>query len=254
MTRLSIAAAAALFALTAATAAQAQSGFYVTGSAGLAMARDAGIKNVSEGTNALLNAGSTLNDLDRSPVFGLGLGYRVSPLLRADLSLSQRSGLDLSDGEGTPTIGSGRTDLTAKIRSRAVFLTGYVDAGSFLPPQYAWINPYVGAGVGYAVNRMSGLTVTNDTTGNTTDLGRDTTTSAPSGTGRGLAWQIAAGLGFEITRSLTLDVGYRYVDLGAIKVDQGRYVFPSTPTNADTNALKGDLRTHELTVGVRYSF
>jgi hypothetical protein len=74
MTRLSTAAAAALIALTAgAAAAMAQTGFYVTGSAGLAMPRDAGIKNENDAaTNTVIHAGGSLEDLDRSPVFGFG--------------------------------------------------------------------------------------------------------------------------------------------------------------------------------------
>ena len=232
--------------------AQGLSGVYVTGSAGLAMPRDAGIKNDPDTATGVLNSpGGTLNDLDRSPVYGLGVGYRISPMFRADVSLSLRSGLDLSDSEGDPATGTaGRNDTTAKIRSRAVFLTGYVDAGSLLPAQYSWINPYVGAGVGYAVNRLSSLTNTSTVTG----LGTDTTTSAPSGTGRGLAWQIAAGLGFEVSRSLALDVGYRYVDLGRLKVDRGIYDYPGTVGEVASNGLKGDLTTHEVVVGLRYSF
>lgn len=232
--------------------AQSLSGFYVTGSAGLALPRDAGIKNDPDTATGVLNSpGGTLNDLDRSPVYGLGLGYRISPLLRADVSVGLRTALDLSDGEGNAAGGTaGRNEVTAKIRSRAVFLTGYVDAGSLLPPQYSWINPYVGAGVGYAVNRLSSLTVTNAIAG----VGTDTTRSAPSGTGRGLAWQIAAGLGFEVSRSLTLDVGYRYVDLGRLKVDRGIYDYPGTVGETASNALKGDLNTHEVVVGLRYSF
>jgi opacity protein-like surface antigen len=232
---------------------QTLSGFYVTGSAGIAKARDAGIKNDPDGANALLNAGASLNDLDRSTAWGLGLGYRFSPVLRADLTVSMRNGLDLSDGEGnTNTSAAGRNDVTARIRSRAAFLTGYIDGGSFLPAAWSAFNPYVGFGIGRAINRTNDVRVRNESVLN--GIAADTTNQTPSGTGRGIAWQLAAGVGIAVTTNLTLDVGYRYVDLGAIKVDQGRYVYPTFIPNVDTNAIKGDLRTHELALGLRYSF
>jgi opacity protein-like surface antigen len=86
------------------------------------------------------------------------------------------------------------------------------------------------------------------------NLAPDTTNQTPSGTSSGLAWQLAAGVGIAVTSNLTLDVGYRYVDLGSIKVDQGRYNYVNFTPNTDTNGLKGDLRTHELALGLRYSF
>ncbi len=228
----------------------------MTGSLGTAKARDAGIKNDPDTTDGVLNSpGGTLNKLDRAPVYAVGVGYRLSPLFRADLSFSMRNGLDLKDGEGNranAALSAGRNDLTAKIRSNAAFLTGYVDAGSFLPANLAWVNPYFGVGLGYAVNRVSGVRNRLDFVG-TPDF-RDTTVGAPSGSSRGLAWQLATGLGFAVSDVLTIDLGYRFVDLGRLKVDRGIYDYPSVPGERPSNALKGELRTHELSVGLRYSF
>ncbi len=255
MTRFTTAAVAAIIALAASAGAHAQTGFYVTGSLGTSKARDAGIKNDPDSGDTLLNRGASLNDLDRSTVWGAGVGYRFSPLYRADLTFSMRNGLDLSDSEGNSASSfRGRNDVSAKIKSRAVFLTGYVDTGSLLPSQLAWVNPYVGFGLGYAANRVGELRTTN------TDLTlappTDATVSAPSGSARGIAWQVAAGVGFDVTSSLTVDVGYRYVDLGRIKVDRGTYDYRGIAAGGDpvNNGLKGDLRTHEIVVGLRYSF
>lgn len=148
MTRFTTAAVATIIALAASAGAYAQTGFYVTGSAGFAKPRDAGIKNDPDSGDTLLNRGASLNDLDRSTVWGAGVGYRLSPLYRADLTFSMRNGLDLSDSEGNSASSfRGRNDVSAKIKSRAVFLTGYVDTGSLLPSQFAWVNPYVGFGI-----------------------------------------------------------------------------------------------------------
>lgn len=250
MTRFTTAAVATIIALAASAGAQAQTGFYLTGSAGFAKPRDAGIKNDPDSGDALLNRGASLNDLDRSPVWTLGVGYRFSPLLRADLTVGIRNGLDLSDGEGTTASPAGRNDVNARIRSRAAFLTGYLDGGSFMPAGWSAFNPYVGIGIGRAVNELSNLRVRNEAAA----LGADNTIRTPSGKGTGIAWQLAAGVGIAVTSNLTFDVGYRYVDLGAIKVDRGRYDYSGFTAPSDTNALKGELRTHELAVGLRYSF
>ncbi len=255
MTRFTTAAVATIIALAASAGAHAQTGFYVTGSAGFAKPRDAGIKNDPDSGDALLNRGASLNDLDRSPVWTLGVGYRFSPLLRADLTVGVRNGLNLSDGEGNTNSAAstaGRNDVTAKIRSRAAFLTGYLDGGSFMPAGWTAFNPYVGIGIGRAMNDLSDLRVRNESRAN--GVPADTTNRTPSGKGTGIAWQLAAGVGIAVTSNLTFDVGYRYVDLGAIKVDRGRYDYPTFTPAVDTNALKGDLRTHEFAVGLRYSF
>lgn len=57
-----------------------------------------------------------------------------------------------------------------------------------------------------------------------------------------LAWQVMAGLTYDINSNWTLDAGYRYADLGRIRKNFGDRVAKLTA------------RDHEIMLGVRYTF
>ena len=57
-----------------------------------------------------------------------------------------------------------------------------------------------------------------------------------------LAWQVMAGLTYDINSHWTLDAGYRYADLGRIRKNSGDSVAKLTA------------RDHEIMLGVRYTF
>lgn len=57
-----------------------------------------------------------------------------------------------------------------------------------------------------------------------------------------LAWQVMAGLTYDINSNWTLDAGYRYADLGRIRKNSGDSVTKLTA------------RDHEIMLGVRYTF
>ena len=82
--------------------------------------------------------------------------------------------------------------------------------------------PYVGAGIG-----LSHLKA---------DFG-ETGKSANN-----LAWQVMAGLAYDITSNWTADVGYRYADLGRVRKNYG------------SGVAKVTARDHEIMAGVRYNF
>ena len=56
------------------------------------------------------------------------------------------------------------------------------------------------------------------------------------------AYSLMAGVGAEITKNVTVDVGYRYTDYGS---------FSKT---LEDGKLKFDTKAHQILAGVRYSF
>ncbi len=58
-----------------------------------------------------------------------------------------------------------------------------------------------------------------------------------------LAWQVMAGLTYDINSHWTLDAGYRYADLGRIRKNLG-----------EGHVTKLTARDHEILLGVRYTF
>lgn len=82
--------------------------------------------------------------------------------------------------------------------------------------------PYVGAGIG-----LSHLKV---------DFGEEGKST------NNLAWQVMAGIAYDVTSNWTVDAGYRYADLGRIRWNYGDGVAKTTA------------RDHEIMLGARYNF
>ena len=104
-----------------------------------------------------------------------------------------------------------------RLYKHSVMANAYFDYLTCTP----W-TPYVGAGIGSAYLKA--------------DFG-DVAKSNYN-----LAWQVMAGLTYDINSHWTLDAGYRYADLGRIRKNFGDSV------------AKVTARDHEVLLGVRYTF
>lgn len=105
-----------------------------------------------------------------------------------------------------------------RLYKHSVMANAYFDYLTCTP----W-TPYVGAGIGSAY------------------LKADNGNQAKSV--YNLAWQVMAGLTYDINSHWTLDAGYRYADLGRIRKNFG-----------NGNVAKLTARDHEVMLGVRYTF
>ena len=105
-----------------------------------------------------------------------------------------------------------------RLYKHSVMANAYFDYLTCTP----W-TPYVGAGIGSAYLKA--------------DFG-DVAKSNYN-----LAWQVMAGLTYDINSHWTLDAGYRYADLGRIRKNFG-----------EGNVAKLTARDHEVLLGVRYTF
>jgi opacity protein-like surface antigen len=65
-----------------------------------------------------------------------------------------------------------------------------------------------------------------------------------------LAWQLGAGLSYELTKEISLNVGYRY-----LANDTTPSPFPSPPSSSnDMLHDEDDFGSHNVTAGIRHSF
>ena len=104
-----------------------------------------------------------------------------------------------------------------RLYKHSVMANAYFDYLTCTP----W-TPYVGAGIGSAYLKA--------------DNGNEAKSVY------NLAWQVMAGLTYDINSHWTLDAGYRYADLGRIRKNYGDSVTKLTA------------RDHEIMLGVRYTF
>jgi opacity protein-like surface antigen len=174
---------------------------------------------------------------DSAPLFGLGIGYNFNEWLRFDVTGEYRGkanfhGFDIGYNPAP------HDDVYTGSKSELTFLANaYVDLGT-------WSNftPFVGAGVGISRNTISSF--------------RDISTSfgsaayADSASKWSFAWALYAGVGYKVTKNLTLELAYRYIDLGNAQsgnitnfagVVGGPYEF-------------NHITSHDLKLGLRFNF
>lgn len=206
--------------LVAATAASAQVDTTydrVEKPSGLYLRGDAGYSMTTAGNRSFGNT-----DQGESYVFGAGVGYRFMPQFRTDLTLGYRGDY------GFDTRGGGLR-AKADLDSFVGLVSGYYDIVTI-----KGLTPYIGGGVGFADNSYGTTRVTN---------AAGATVATLAGHSRfEFAWQATAGVSYAFTPNWVLDIGYHYVDMGTAQAG-------TAPA-----ALRGDLQSHDVTVGVRYAF
>jgi opacity protein-like surface antigen len=148
---------------------------------------------------AVLPVFASLGD---SGFFDAGFGYQFNSWLRVDLTGEYRTQANYRAAVtwfDTRT-GAYGADVYSANHTAALFLAnGYIDLGTWFG-----ITPYVGGGVGVAARGLDGLI------DNTFGYAKDTSKTS-------FAWQVGAGLAFNVTPNLELELGYRYLDMGNIK-------------------------------------
>jgi opacity protein-like surface antigen len=177
---------------------------------------------------------------DSAGIFGLGAGYRFNNWFRADITGEYRGksnfhGSDIVYFNGVPA----STDTYTGSKSEWLVLANvYADLGTW------WcITPFVGVGIGGARNTISSFT----------DVGQPAPSVAFGNTASkwNFAWAVHAGLAYKVNPSLTLELAYRYVDLGDA---QSGDLYTWDGTNAINNPMVfKNLTSHDLKFGVRWA-
>jgi opacity protein-like surface antigen len=147
-----------------------------------------------------------------------GVGYKFNNWFRVDGTLEYRGGAELQSlytltDPVNPTFG-GPTQFADFYRASASSVVGLVNAYANLGSYYG-ISPYVGAGVGFAQNNITGFTDQGFAYAPFGGLGPAGGYSG-NGSKTSFAWALMAGLDFNITPNLTLELGYRYLNYGSI--------------------------------------
>ncbi|RXG93956.1 MULTISPECIES: outer membrane protein [Bradyrhizobium] len=175
---------------------------------------------------------------DSAGIFGLGAGYKFNNWFRADVTGEYRSsanlhGLQVINFNGVPAF----TDEYHGSKSEWLILANaYVDLGTW------WcVTPFIGAGVGASRNTISNFQDIN------TPLGG--AAFASNASQWNFAWAAHAGLAYKVNPSLTLELAYRYVDLGDAVT--GTLTSFDGVNRGRTMQFK-DITSHDLKFGVRW--
>ncbi len=243
------------------------SGWYLRGDIGVA-ALDARDLSYSD-KPANLTFGN--KDFQAQMFGGVGIGYQFNSWLRFDVTgeFRGRSGFTINDRYSNPPADCsnlyaqaagyatcsnfGENTNRGNVSSMVLLANAYLDLGTWYG-----LTPFIGAGVGVAQNKVSGVTdngfATNLVTASAdpANVGFSATSSAYGTAGNGtktnFAWAAMAGVGYDVAQNLKLELGYRYLNLGKITTGNYSCAAPCAPYSLGAKTLDA----HEFRFGMRW--
>jgi opacity protein-like surface antigen len=207
--------------------------------------------------DVVANGGSFLEeDIGTKGVVGAGIGWKLSPWLRADLTGEYRLPASIHAYDnltGTLTTGEhlqANTHYSGDLSAFVGLANVYADLG-----HWGRITPYVGAGAGFARVEISHLTTasygTLDDPSSGAHFSDSSTASSKNNSEWNFAWALMAGLSVDLNPEAILDIGYRYIDFGGGTAAASDLIV--CPCGAVGQPLEiADLTAHEFRVGLRF--
>ncbi|MCX7310267.1 MAG: outer membrane beta-barrel protein [Alphaproteobacteria bacterium] len=181
---------------------------------------------------------------DSATFFGLGVGFKFNEWLRFDATGEYRGKSNFHGSDNVTFNGGIGVDNYSGSKSEWVALANaYLDLGTW------WcVTPYVGAGIGMAnINiigfRDDGFTSIGAVQSNSVAYAQD-------GSKWNFAWALHAGLSYKVTPSMSIDFGYRYLNMGDGTTGSTR-AFDGSFSNGGAFTFK-DISSHDFKLGVRW--
>jgi outer membrane protein OmpA-like peptidoglycan-associated protein/opacity protein-like surface antigen len=207
--------------------------------------------NVGYGTSTDIDfSGDLIGDVEgEGNVAGsLGLGYDFGNNWRIEVD-----GAQLWDDLGA--IGQA-SNTSADIRYSTGMLNALYDFDDF----GAWA-PYVGAGIGVARSKLSAFAHSFPIEGSAQIANNPacpgTNTCVFERADNGVAWQLIAGLGYDISNNLTWDTQYRYLNVGELDFTGLGANLPAQAFNGEGSVISttaDGAGAHMIMTGLRYKF
>jgi opacity protein-like surface antigen len=217
------------------------SGWYLRGDIGMSNQQFSGLSHPTFATApnfGFLDKGG----FDSAPFYRAGVGYQWNNWFRTDLTGEYRGkagfhALDIFlNGANFNT-----NDYTASKSEWVALANAYVDLGTW------WrVTPFLGAGIGATQNRIDHFRDTNVIAGGGGWAG--------SGTRWNFAWALMAGAAYRVTSAFSVELSYRYLNLG--KANSGTLV-NLDPTVVSGNPLApmtfNNIYSHDVMMGLRWN-
>jgi opacity protein-like surface antigen len=165
------------------------------------------------------------------------MGYDTGHYFRFDITGEYRGSAVFLAEDSYQMFGPGTNEYTADIETWVGLFNTYIDLGTWL-----CVTPYIGGGVGFASIDVIGLKDVN-----VPNLG---VAFAKNHTETNFAWALYAGLAYDVTPGVTIDLSYRYLDLGDAQSGI-RYAYNDPSVTAGGIEIN-DITSHDLMLGVRW--
>ena len=182
---------------------------------------------------------------DGGTLFGVGVGYQFNSWFRADVTGEYRSKVAFKGQDFFMfNPGGGLADTyTGGYKSWVGLVNAYVDLGTW------WcLTPFIGAGVGAANIKTTGFS---DIATFPAFDGRTSAYFADGASKTNLAWALHAGVAYKVNNAFTVELAYRYLDMGTGVHGQGHF-FDGTPAGPSSFQYR-DMISQDVKVGLRWN-
>ena len=218
-----------------------KTGFYVTGKAGASVVSlsDQRFLSGDEEETSKYKGGDGHNTVFSG---GIAAGYDFYPQfsipVRTELAFYVRgkAGSKYNADQDSWSGGYWRDDLKNEVSVNTLMLNAYYDFRND-----SAFTPWVSAGIGYA--RIHQKTTSISTWGYDGSSGRESLSRSASADN--FAWSLGAGVRYDVTPDIALDLSYRYLDAGDARVSY---------KDEWGDKYKSDVKSHDIMFGVTYKF
>jgi opacity protein-like surface antigen len=226
-------------------------GWYLRGDVGVGSQAFSDFGHSQTNSAFVWPASWTINQkgIDDVALARVGVGYQFNSWLRADVTAEYRTASKFKVlGSYTEFCPGGRCfDLYDGSHQANIFLANaYVDLGTW------WcLTPFIGAGAGFAQHNVTTLTDVGYIADGSTGFGY----AQSDKTSWNFAWAIHAGVAYNVSSNLKLELAYRYLNMG----DVNTAIVDCNSTGCATNGPRAsytlkDLNSQDFTLGVRWMF
>ena len=186
----------------------------------------------------------SLGDFGTPAALEFGLGRDTGSTMRYELLFEYRPRFEFK-GNANFVASLPEEPVRAELSSLSAMLAAFVD----LDRSDTANSAFIGFGIGMARNRV----------GTTTMTFRTTRTIVPGNTSSDLAWMVTAGFGVPLDERTTLDVAWRYTDLGRVRTGTGsgrvvRLSDGATLVSLNLAPTQARITSNGLRISVRRSF
>ena len=230
--------------------------FYISGNLGFDRFNDAAFMDVdcdAQSPNALYGCGKddmgvsrrASGDFDTANLVGVGVGYALGAT-RLAFEIDYRSGFSYS-GTANFLAPDREQSASADISTLSGMFAGYVDLDKLSGVRFGRFSPFVGVGIGLTRNHVKGYNITFPVTQTVVPDGKDTE----------FAWMATAGVSVAVRKRLTLDLAYRYSDMGEVRTGSGGgsvdWRDGSRSVPLDLAPTFADMQSHGIRLSLRYA-
>lgn len=187
-------------------------------------------------------------DFGSSVQFDVAAGVELTDYLRVEVAIGYRPGFAFDGNANFPRVGDDQPvsgEVTQTDAMAFAYLEPLAAAGVDMRLQ-----PFIGAGFGLSHN------VTERMTYDFPGARQPRYSVTPGGATTEFAWAVSAGLSYEVSDTLVLDLAWRYSDFGKVETDRGTLFnqFSTRTLDIEIGETEAELTSHAVSVSARWRF